>query len=502
MNGLVAITLVQMEAVQLISHFTIDKRALALLDSIALCKSIVFVIITVDDASAISNNRLRCRSDAAWIGAGINPTVFGITTKIGHTTTREATHHAKVVNLATEITKDRICHILDGITIAMEVAAEAITCVTHGRPRGVCLRLDIATQEEFQIGSIFDTIIENIAASSLEQFGFLIQVVEIVEVVLVVFFAIRAQKRIKVGRNTVGRISRRIQVNLTCTIHILMVDEHTLFVVHHFADTMVVGHRERHRVRISFTQISLGIVSYIVVVLIPIHRGGVVLVSNTVFVFAGIQFRFEDFPSTTKNFVSTLGNRRHRKTYRRVGQYRSRRRYVANGRLTAAEFQVNVDDMLFAVIGNIGTITFFIVVTINHGDNTVFAQVENIRFARHINRRCLDRRMTLNGESGLIVGQSIVVVLVDDSTQGHAGTFSAILAIVDVVAESSTFATHLVVFHTIVIRTRLNETTTSHRCDTIFQSCTQHRVIILRDNLTYGIVDIGFFESMVDDVIS
>ena len=168
-----------------------------------------------------------------------------------------------------------------------------------------------------------------------------------------------------------------------------MVNEHTFGMVHHLAHAVVVGHGEGYGVGVCLAQISLGIVGHIVVVLIPVHGGGIILIGNTVLVFQGIFFSLEHFPSSAEDFVCSLLYGRYGQTHSRIGQYRSRRIDITDGRLTTLELNMNIYDMLFyecLIAATIGT-TFLVCIFVHNRYDTVLAQVEDIRLAGHIERR-------------------------------------------------------------------------------------------------------------------
>ena len=71
--------------------------------------------------------------------------------------------------------------------------------------------------------------------------------------------------------------------------------------------------------------------------------------------------------------------------------------------------------------GDVGTrnIALFVVILIDHGDNLLLGQVEDIRLAAHIERRSLGRRDTVDGEVGLPVSQAIVAFATYHQSDGH-----------------------------------------------------------------------------------
>ena len=103
-----------------------------------------------------------------------------------------------------------------------------------------------------------------------------------------------------------------VDINLAGALHIGMVDiQVVILIVHHSLQVVVVGHTERHIVRIGLTKIGLRIVGQILTVLIPVDRrlvGELLTVAMTL----GILLSLEDLPATTHDLIGTrLDGRLH-----------------------------------------------------------------------------------------------------------------------------------------------------------------------------------------------
>ena len=160
------------------------------------------------------------------------------------------------------------------VAITMEVTSEAMTILTDRCPFA-CV-VDIRMQEELQVLTISYMLVEFT----------LTEVVELLEL-----------------RSTIGSI---IDIYLGVTFHSSVVHIVVMLgIIQHLLQVVVVCHTQRYMVRISLTQIGLGIVSDKVTVLIPIERIEVRRVLYTIDMTLCVSFVLEDFPSTTSNFIST-----------------------------------------------------------------------------------------------------------------------------------------------------------------------------------------------------
>ena len=90
-------------------------------------------------------------------------------------------------------------------------------------------------------------------------------------------------------------------------------------------------------------------------------------------------------------------------TDERTWQYYLRSLDILNGRNTALKLQVNVHDMALTDWRNMCTrcIALFVVVLIDHSNNLLRGQIEEIRLTAHIERRSLCRCNAVDSEVGL-----------------------------------------------------------------------------------------------------
>ena len=335
--------------------------------------AVITVIIRIDDLDIwgvfgrITNDGIRFGSGRAGC---LHPAIDGSTAIISHTTAGKRTCYASVVYRSAQVAEERLVESAYSMSVTVEVSGKASFISARLLPSCIFLRRYIAAQDEIQIGSVRDSFIERIRfrSRSLSCIGFHVQVIKEVEVVLFLLSSSYA----------VGFIISSIQINLAGTVDILVVNEHTFGMVHHLAHAVVVGHGEGYGVGVCLAQIGLGIVGHIVVVLIPVHGGGIVFIFYAILMLVSIFGGFEDFPSTTEDFVGTSLDRGYRQTHHRVRQYCSRRCHITNCRLSATEFQVDVDDMLFTVMRNICTFTLLIVVAIHHRNDAILTQVVDV----------------------------------------------------------------------------------------------------------------------------
>ena len=146
-------------------------------------------------------------------------------------------------------------------------------------------------------------------------------------------------------------------------------------------------------VRISLTQIGLGVVSQPVLVLIEIEWLLRVDILNTIDMAFSIRLRLKQFPTTTRDFVSTRCDvwLRHRQS--RTRQDDVRLMDILHGRNTTLEVQVDIQDMALAYRCDVLTshITLYIVILVDHGDNLLLREVEDIRTASDVQRTSFRR---------------------------------------------------------------------------------------------------------------
>ena len=196
-----------------------------------------------------------------------------------------------------------------------------------------------------------------------------------------------------------------------------------LLVIHHLLQVVVVGHMYRYVVREGLAQIGLGIVSQIVLILIEVERIRERRVFHTIDMALGITLRIEELPTTTGNLVSTrcdvrLGDAKHRTRQDDVGCLD-----ILHGGHTTLEVQVDVQNVALAHRRDVCTrhITLYIVVLIDHGDDLLCREVEDVGAAGHKERARLRRCQTVDREVRLFVHEVFIVTLTNDDTSRNCG---------------------------------------------------------------------------------
>ena len=262
------ITLVEIEAIQIEGHRTVVELGLrhrmGIAGNIILCVRIV----AVDSLLKVRICRSEdCLHTTVGSTCCINPTVLDIaTTLVGDTGTSERARHTKVIDLAAEMGKQRFVETADRIAVAMERAIEALTIlgdclinigcrriicnivVADRYPLGVLLRTDIAVKEEFQIATCTNVLIEHsmiLRRTFCSYCSLQAQVEEVLQQVELALSSITF---------AVAVVDIYLRVaSYSWVVYIEMV----LLILHHGIEVVIVGHRQRHVVRIGLTQIGL-----------------------------------------------------------------------------------------------------------------------------------------------------------------------------------------------------------------------------------------------------
>ena len=177
---------------------------------------------------------------------------------------------------------------------------------------------------------------------------------------------------------------------------------------------MVVGHRERHGVRIGLTQPCSGVEGHpVLLVLIPINWCDVVLKRNTITVVGGIVGRSKQLPTAVEHLVETRIHIRTTETNGIARQYHRRILQLSDNRCATLQLQVDVDNVELVGLLHATTFLIFVVgILIDYGDNLLLHHVVGIRLTRDIERRGLCRLLTLNDKVLLVVGNKCFVLVV------------------------------------------------------------------------------------------
>ena len=154
-----------------------------------------------------------------------------------------------------------------------------------------------------------------------------------------------------------------------------------LLVVHHLLQIVVVGYRDRHMVRVGLAEIGLSIVSYIIAILIPVERVAAWIILYTIGVTLCIVHFLVEFPSTTCYLISTRCYGRRTQCHSCSWKNNTRLGDVFYIRNTTLELQVDIHHVTLSDRSDVHTrlITLLVVILINHSDNLLLREVEDVR---------------------------------------------------------------------------------------------------------------------------
>ena len=416
-GSLTVVTLLQEEAVQVVGHLAVVELLFrhATCDAVTAVGGLVVAcgggIVTVLYLSRRADLVTRIAEDGIDIGigggAGLHPAVLHIAVaRIGDTGRGERAAGTKVVDMAAEVAEERLVESADGIALTMERTGEAVRLIAKRCPVGICLRRLVGMEEEVEVVACLHPVVERCVAAETAD-------AEVEEVAQQVDAAL-------------GVASIVVQVDLTVTLHVGMVDmQMELRVGHHLPQVVVVGHAERYGIGIGLTEVGLGVVGQILTVLIPVDR---CLVGElpAIAVALGVLLVLEDLPAAAHDLIGTRLHGGLEESHIVARQDSSRRAEVANLGHTTLEVDMDIDDMALRDRLDMRTalVALGIVVTEDDGDDTVLLQVEDIRLSGDIERGQFLRSITLDGEMLLEVRQLLVVVLTDE----HTGTYVTTLA--------------------------------------------------------------------------
>ena len=416
-SSLTVVTLLQEEAVQVVGHLTVVELLFrhATCDAVTAVGGLVIAcgggIVTVLYLSRRADLVTRIAEDGIDIGigggAGLHPAVLHIAVaRIGDTGRGERAAGAEVVDMAAEVAEERLVKSADGIALTMERTGEAVRLIAKRCPVGVCLRRLVGMEEEVEVVACLHPVVERcVAAETVDA-----EVEEVAQQV----------------DATLGVASIVVQVDLTVTLHVGMVDmQMELRVGHHLPQVVVVGHAERDGIGIGLTEVGLGVVGQILTVLIPVDR---CLVGElpAIAVALGVLLVLEDLPAAAHDLIGTRLHGGLEESHIVARQDSSRRAEVANLGHATLEVDMDIDDMALRDRLDMRTalVALGIVVTEDDGDDTVLLEVEDIRLSGDIERGQFLRSITLDGEMLLEVRQLLVVVLTDEHTGTYVTTFA------------------------------------------------------------------------------
>ena len=247
---------------------------------VACCRTIVAVLnLSPCVRRFIARITEDCIDTAIRRACGLHPTVLHITVaRIGNTGRGERALNTEVIDMTAEVSEERLVQSVDGVSFAMQRTVETSVGGAYRRPVGIGLRSLVGMEEEVEVAACLHTAVEGrVAFQSVDT--------EVVEVLQQIDTAL-------------GITAIVVQVDLTVALHLRMIDiEVVLGIGHDSLQVVVVGHTERHVVRVGLTQIGLGVVSQILTILIPIDRCRAVE-GDTIAMTLGIILIGEDLPAT------------------------------------------------------------------------------------------------------------------------------------------------------------------------------------------------------------
>ena len=236
--------------------------------------------------------RIRC-------SCRVDPATLHITVaSISHATTRERTSYTKVIDILTEMANQRtrcsFCRYqtADSMSVAVNCALEAlIGIIGYRRPRAC--KSNIAINDEVDIPTVFDrrqfAIRTSLGMCFVEESGQLLQ------------FDVITDINLRVTVMVMG-LHGFVQVHII----ILGCDGASSIDVENLVHAVVVGHWQRHGIRVTLAEIRQGVVGHVMTVLIPVQWGTTAAERCSVLVGVGRILIWEDLPSATEQLVGTL----------------------------------------------------------------------------------------------------------------------------------------------------------------------------------------------------
>ena len=263
---------------------------------------------------------------------------------------------------------------VDVVAVTMQVTLEAVGFIANRGPReGTAWHSDVGVHKELQVITSLDVFIHDGMASERASscnhtvgysLGRRVQQAEVEEV-------------LQLG-SSVGGICN---INLALALHILVIHiVVVLHVFHHLCQVVVVGHAHLYMVRIGLAEVCLRIVSEIEAILIPVERVEGRHVVNAIDMTLGISNLLEEFPAATRHLVCTWCYMRFTDADERARQHNLRCLDVLDGRNTTLEHDMDVHYVALTNRSDVCTadIAFFVVILIDHGDDLLLREVEDI----------------------------------------------------------------------------------------------------------------------------
>ena len=205
-----------------------------------------------------------------------------------------------------------------------------------------------------------------------------------------------------------------VDVYLRVAHHIRMIHiEVVLLILHHSIEVVVVGHRQRHIVRIGLTQIGLRVeCQEYLLVLIPVERSTVNRERCTIAVQLSIVLRCEQLPTAGQYLIKTRIYTRSFHTECGTRQYS--RRYIQRTNLRSTALQLQVDVNHVQLVDQAYTFTlvigFIVGVLIDNANHLLRRYILSIRLTRDVQGCSLCWLGALDCEELLVVGDYLGVI--------------------------------------------------------------------------------------------
>ena len=217
---------------------------------------------------------------------GHHPAVLDVAAAcIGDTGLGERTRDTEVIDRTAEVVEQRAVQAADGMAVAVQSAAEALTVARcERRPSGRTARSgDVGTHDEVEV----------VAAAHVAVQG------SMTTLVVITIAQVDEVPQLRQGVLALCAVVVDVYLTVAHQLRRVVVHIHVVFLVgHHVVQVVIVSHREGYGIRVRLAQIALGIVGDVVLlVVIPVHRCAVVAVLPAVAVVLCVGIVVEDFPA-------------------------------------------------------------------------------------------------------------------------------------------------------------------------------------------------------------
>ena len=220
-------------------------------------------------------------------------------------------------------------------------------------------------------------------------------------------------------------------VYLRVAVVIAMVDMHVVRIGNDIAHALIVGNLDLYGVGEGFAQTCLCVVCYPIAILVEIERLDVIEELVSVAMTVGIRLVGINLPATREDWECTLLHGRYLESQRFERQDEVGLLELANDRITTEELHAQIDDMLLYTRLVVGTVfvTLGVSVFVDSRQIAVLLQSIDVGCYRNIECCLLDRRLTLDVEIDLTVGDTADGRCIDDGSQFDCRTLAVWSAI-------------------------------------------------------------------------